>query len=81
MSRIIGIALCVSLVVFIGATLVCRAVDAEVQQRVIFTRDGVTFDCERIFVPAGEVIPYEDGSSVVARAGGEVTYGDCHSVP
>lgn len=45
--RIIGIALIVSLVVVIGATLMGRAIDAEVRQHVLVTRNGETLDCER----------------------------------
>lgn len=82
MTRLAGWLIVAALVLLIGVGLIGRALDHEIQQRVIFTRpDGVTFDCERTFVQEGEVIPYEDGSSVVARPGGEVTYGDCHTVP
>lgn len=51
--RIIGIALLVSLVVVIGATLVGRAVDAQVQQRVLIFQNGAAWDCERIVYPDG----------------------------
>lgn len=81
MTRLMGILICLALVGLIVTTLVARAVDQQVEQRIVFTRDGVTFDCERRFVPEGEPIPFEDGSSVVAREGGEVTYGDCHTIP
>lgn len=53
MVRYLGIALCVSLVILIAATLVGRAMDTEAQQHVIFTRHGVTLDCERITDVAG----------------------------
>lgn len=78
--RITGIALCVSLVVLIGVSLVGRAVDAEVQQRVLITRGGWTLDCERHVAREGEVVRFEDSSSVVAKAG-EVFYRDCNRVP
>ena len=56
MSRILGIALCLSLLVLIGATLIGRAWDSEVQDHIVFTRnDGVTLDCERITDVAGNV--------------------------
>jgi hypothetical protein len=41
-------------VLFFGAALVGRAIDTEIQDRVIFTRNGVTLDCERL-VRGGEV--------------------------
>lgn len=47
MSRLLGIVLCLSLVILIGATLIGRAIDTEVQQRVIFTKNGQTLDCNR----------------------------------
>lgn len=81
MIRFFLIGAVVCSILFFGTALVGRAIDNETQDRVIFTRGGVTFDCERRFVPEGEVIPYEDGSSVVAREGGEMTYGNCHDVP
>lgn len=80
MSRLLGIALCLSLVVLIGATLIGRAIDTEVQDRVLITRGGVTLDCERSVAKPNEIVRYEDGSSFVAK-GGEVSYGDCHIVP
>lgn len=55
MSRLLGIALCLSLVVLIGATLIGRAIDTETQQHAIFTRNGITLDCERITDVAGNV--------------------------
>lgn len=44
----LGIALCISVVIFASAFVIGRAVDAEVKQRVVFTKNGVTLDCERI---------------------------------
>ncbi len=80
MSRLLGIALCLSLVVLIGASLIGRAMDTEVQDRVLITRGGVTLDCQRSVAKPGEIVRYEDGSSFVAK-GGEVSYGDCNVVP
>lgn len=81
MTRFLGWLLFFSMVVLIAVVAVGRAFDYEGQDRVIFTREGVTFDCERTYVPAGEPIRYEDGSTVVARPGGEITYGNCHTIP
>jgi hypothetical protein len=53
LTRWFGYALLLSLVILIGATLVSRAIGQEVQQHVIFTRNGVTIDCERITDVAG----------------------------
>ena len=55
MARLLGLALCVSLLFVVGATLIGRAIDTEVQAHVVFTRDGVTLDCERITDVAGRV--------------------------
>lgn len=79
--RLIAWALVVCTIVVLGATAFGKAIDAEIRDRVVFTRDGVTFDCERRFVPAGKPIEYEDGSSVLAPAGGEIAYGNCHTLP
>ena len=78
MTRVFGLMLCVTLVALCAFAL-GRAMDVEDQDRVIFTSGGITFDCAREFVEAGESILYEDGSSAVSR--GEVTYTDCHEVP
>lgn len=78
--RFIGIALCISLVVVIGATLVGRAVDAAVRERVIIARAGMTLDCERYVASQGEIVSFEDGSSVKAFDG-EVFYRNCVRVP
>ena len=80
MSRLLGIALCLSLVILVGATLMGRAIDTEIQDRVLITRAGVTLDCQRSVAEPGEIVRYEDGSSFVAE-GGEVSYGDCHVAP
>jgi len=55
MTRLFGYALLACLVCLIFVSLVARAVDQEVQQRVILTRDGVTLDCERRLGPHGSV--------------------------
>jgi len=55
MARILGIALCLSLVMLIGSTLIARAFDNEVQQRVIFTKNGQTLDCNRSVGVGGKV--------------------------
>ena len=68
-------------VLFFGTALVGRAIDNEARDRVIFTRDGVTFDCERRFVEQGETVTFEDGSSVHASEDGEVFYTNCHTLP
>lgn len=80
MTRLIGLTLLVVVVAF-GAFAFGRAIDVEVQDRVLFTRDGVTFDCERRFLARGETISFEDGSSVHASEDGEVHYTDCHTLP
>lgn len=79
MIRFFLIGAVVASVMFFGAGLVGRAMDNEAQDRVIFTRGGVTFDCERHFVEAGELVTYEDGSTDFSR--GEVSYTNCHNVP
>jgi hypothetical protein len=53
--RLIGIALCISLVVVIGASLVGRAIDAQVRQHVLIVQNGATWECERIVYPDGRV--------------------------
>jgi hypothetical protein len=78
MTRLIGLILVVTFV-GLGAFAFGRAIDVEAAQRVIFTRDGVTFDCERRFVEAGQPITFEDGSSVHASVDGEVHYTNCHT--
>lgn len=52
--RTLIVAIVVCLIVVVGATAVGRAIDSEVQDRVIITRNGQTADCRH------EV--YEDGS-------------------
>lgn len=80
MTRLIGLLLVVAAIVS-GAFALGRAMDVEASDRVIFTRDGVTFDCERRFVSAGERVTFEDGSSVHASSDREVFYTDCHTLP
>jgi hypothetical protein len=58
--RYLAWALVVCTIVVLGATALGKAVDAEIRDRVVFTRGGVTFDCERNFYDAGEPIEYED---------------------
>jgi len=50
-ALLLAAAVCMCIV--LGATLVGRAVDHEMQDRVIFTQNGVTLDCERITDVAG----------------------------
>ena len=80
MTRYLGIALCLSIVVLIGATLVGRAMDTEAQQHVLITRGDTTIDCVRHVSKSGETVHYEDGSTFVAK-GGEVFYDGCDIVP
>lgn len=63
MARLLGLALCVSLLFVVGATLIGRAIDAQTQDRVIFTRAGVTLDCVRQVGDRGQV-SYNDCSRV-----------------
>lgn len=49
MTRLLGLALCASLIVLVLVTAFGRAIDTEVRDRVIFTRSGVTLDCARQF--------------------------------
>lgn len=58
MIRFFLIGAIVSALLFFGSVLVGRAIDTEVQDRVIFTRNGVTLDCERVFV--GGEMNYND---------------------
>jgi hypothetical protein len=51
--RYLLIAVLVCSLVVIGATLVGHAIDAQVQDHVLITRNGVTIDCERITDVAG----------------------------
>ena len=81
MLRLFLIGAVVFAIFSLGAGLVGRAMGHEVQDRVIFTRDGVTFDCERRFVHRGEKVSFEDGSSVHASEDGEVFYTNCHTIP
>ena len=55
MLRVLITAALVAFAVFLGATLVARAYDHEVQQHVVLTRNGVTLDCERITDVVGNV--------------------------
>ena len=59
----LGIALCIATFVFVSVTLLGRAIDTEVQDRVTFTRDGVTLDCARHLGGHGQV-SYGDCSRV-----------------
>lgn len=54
MLRVLLSSALVALVGFIGATLVARAYDHESVERVLYTRDGITLECERV-VRAGEL--------------------------
>ncbi len=79
--RLLMLALVLSAAVVLGATAIGRAIDTEVQDRVIITRPGgLTLDCERQVKHAGEVVRFEDDSTVVAREG-EVFYSNCDRVP
>lgn len=55
MIRLSGWLICGALVALLAMALIGRAADHEVQQHVIFTRHGVTLDCERITDVAGRV--------------------------
>jgi hypothetical protein len=55
MSRLLGMALLISLVVLIFVALVGRAIDTEVQDHILITRGGATLDCERITDVVGNV--------------------------
>lgn len=55
MARLLGLALCVSLLVLVLVTALGRAIDTEAQVHVLLTRDGQTLDCERITDVAGNV--------------------------
>ena len=81
MIRVLLTAAVLCLLIALAVSGIGRAIDQQVQDRVIFTRDGVTFDCERRFVEQGEVVTFEDGSSVHASEDGEVFYTDCHTLP
>ena len=79
--RLLMLTLVLSVSVLVGATLVGRAIDTEVQDRVIITRPGgLTLDCERQVKHAGDVVRFEDDSTVVAHEG-EVFYSNCDRVP
>lgn len=52
--RLVVVALVVCAVIVLGATAVGRAVDAQVSDRVLITRDGITLDCERVYGVGGE---------------------------
>ena len=52
--RLLMLALVASALIVFSATFVSRAVDAEVQDRIMFTRNGQTLDCARLIV-SGEV--------------------------
>ena len=51
----LGIALCIAAFVLASATVIGRAIDVEVQDRVLFTRSGVTLDCARHLGGHGQV--------------------------
>lgn len=78
--RLLMLALVLSVSVVVGATLIGRAIDTEVQDRVIITRYGLTLDCERQVKHAGDVVRFEDDSTVVAHEG-EIFYSNCDRVP
>lgn len=48
MLRVLLTAALVAFVVFGGATLVARAVDQQIVEYVLVTRNGVTLECERV---------------------------------
>lgn len=50
MLRVLATATLVALVVFLGATLVARAYDQQIRERVLVTRNGVTLECDRVVV-------------------------------
>ena len=58
---LVGVVIVLSVV--LGATLVGRALDRELTQRVQFTSDGQTFDCERRVNEQGHVF-YENCARV-----------------
>ena len=53
--RYLLIAILLCGVVLLGATALGRAIDQELQQRILITQNGVTLDCERITDIAGNV--------------------------
>lgn len=63
MHRALLLALVLSLFTLGGATLVGRAIDAEIQHRVTFMRGGKMLDCERVVMQNGTV-HYENCSTV-----------------
>ncbi len=71
MARLLGLALCVSLLVLVGATAIGRALDNEAQDRVIFTRNGVTLDCVRHV--RSDRVTYEDGNSYITSMAKGIT--------
>ena len=66
MTRLIGWLLCGAIVGVLAVTLIGRAIDVEVQDRIIIarSRSGQTLDCARRVGPHGNVF-----------------YFDCHAVP
>lgn len=55
MTRLLGWFICGALVCFVAIALFGRAFDVETQDRVIFTKDGVTLDCARHYGGHGNV--------------------------
>jgi hypothetical protein len=53
--RYLLIAILVCGVVVLGATALGRAIDQELQQRILFTQNGATLDCRRDFSAHGSV--------------------------
>lgn len=49
------LALVVCSLVVLSAVAVGRAIDQEIQDRIVFVRDGVTLDCERLVRADGSV--------------------------
>ena len=48
MARLFGLILCLALVWVIAFTIIGRAVDHEIEQRVLVPQNGALWDCERI---------------------------------
>lgn len=79
--RLLILAIAVTTALCLTTFALGRAMDVEAENRVIFTRDGVTFDCERRAYERGDVLSFEDGSSMHISEDGEVAYTNCHTVP
>lgn len=55
MIRLLLAAVVLCILIAVAVSGIGRALDVEVQDRVIFTRDGVTMDCARTVGPYGSV--------------------------